>query len=257
MNATLSKKLQTDFLKLLLLMLPTVPAYAHVYLGGTLGASFASLSHQTPEITYDNATVTDTYPQHTHQATAPILSLNGGYEFSGTGKKPAIALGLGVYTNLANYDFNGQLIETLADEPSVLLSNYTYNIYSTRLLAEVQLNWAFKLLSPFLHAGIGPVWNRMSDYKETAASHNVYTVFPPFQSQTNVNLAYQFGGGLYHAFNFSKTTSMVKHERFALGYRYANLGTTSFGTRGSAYPYPLNTGTLQTNDVYLSYTHLI
>lgn len=251
------KKHYLMYFALCFFSLPTFAITAHPYLGGSLAASFSSLGTNTPQIAYSSgATITDAYPLNHNDAGSAMVSINGGYEFPGVNWYPAIAIGLGLYTNPVDSTYKGKLIETAAGDPSSTLYNYHYDINSTRLMAEAQLTWLFKYVSPFLHVGIGPAWNRMSGYNESVATPDGFVALPPFSSKTNTNFAYQLGFGLSTAFNFNRCQTEFLQERISVGYRYVNLGETSFGTRGTAYPHALHTGRLTMNDVYLSYVHL-
>lgn len=250
------KKRFTSLLALSFFSFPAFSACGHIYVGTSLGASFALLGKHTPQISYDDNLLMDAYPLNNRRGAAPIISINGGYEFLGDNWKPAVALGLGLYSNPTDYDYHGQLIETALGDPSSTLYNYNYNINTTRLMAEIQLTWMLGKLAPFINFGAGPTWNKMDGYTETAITSTGYPALPPFRSHTNVNFAYQAGFGVSTAFNFPVCHSDTTHERISVGYRYANLGTTAFGTRGSPYPFSLKTGLLKSNDIYLSYTHL-
>lgn len=226
------------------------------YIGGSIGASRASVGDTYPSITYYHDELTDAYPIHGSQATKPIINVNVGYEFEGLGFRPAIAVGLGVYSALGDYHYNGQLIETAIGDPSSTLYHYQFQVQSTRFMAEAQFAWILGKFIPFMNIGLGPAWVRMSDFSESPVNSTGYVPLPPFQSQTNINLAYQVGLGIGYAFNFKNGISNNQHERIALVYRYANLGDASFGTRGTVYPYHLDTGRLTTNELYIAYTHL-
>lgn len=148
-------------------------------------------------------------------------------------------------------------------DPSSTLYNYKFQISTTRLMVETQINWMLNSPSPFLNKvfpfiniGIGPTWNKMNQYHEMAFNDMSYPPLFPFQSRTQSNFAYQIGCGLGKVFSFKKAQSDEASDKISVGYRYANLGHTTFGTRGLLYPYPLNIGSLQNNEVYLSYTHL-
>jgi hypothetical protein len=245
------------FFVLLFFSIPAFSAQGHIYLGGSLGGSMAILNKNMPIISYSSGTlITDAYPLNNIRNSTAIFSINSGYEFVGANWKPAVALGFGIYSNLDDYTYKGQLIETAEGDLSDTLYNYSYTIKSSRVMAEVKLIWTFNKLSPFVDFGIGAAWNKMNGYSETATTSTGYTALPPFQSNTNTNIAYQAGFGLSTAFNFAVSKANFLQERISLGYRYVNLGTTSFGTRGIDYPYHLNTGLLKTSDVYLAYTHL-
>jgi len=232
-------------------------ATGHAYLGTSLAGSHARLGNSSPQISYfSGATITDAYPLNDNYALKAVWGINGGYQFTGQDKMPSVALGLGAYSTLSGYGFDGRLIETAAGDSGATLYHYDYKIKSARLMAEAQLSWAFGEAIPFVDAGIGAAWNRSSGYGETAVTSMGYPPLPGFQSRTHRNLAWQAGFGLGEAFNFGQSKSDYQHERMAIGYRYVDTGTASFGGRNAIYPYALNLGTLRTNDVYISYTHL-
>ena len=245
-----------SFIMLCVLSIPAFPSTGHMYVSTSLAASVANIGNSSPQITYfSGVPIMDNYPASGQHVSTSMFSLNGGYEYEGANWKPAIAVGVGFYTTPVGYDYNGHVIETVTGDAPSTLYNYTYDINSTRVMAEVQFTWLRKL-SPFISFGAGPTWNRMNGYTESPVSNTGFVAQPPFRSNTNLNLAYQVGFGLSTAFNYAKPTSDFLQERISIGYRYDNLGQTSFGTRGSTYPYSLKTGLLTTNDIYISYTHL-
>ena len=249
-----SKKL--SWLTIFLFSTSAFATHGHIYLGGTIGASKATVGNSNPTIQYYDGNLTDAYPIHGRHANTAIIGVNGGYEFVGACPMPAIGLGLGVYGTSGDYDYKGQLIETAIGDPSSTLYNYKYHVNSTRLMFETQFTWMLlEKLAPFINIGIGPAWNRLSGYTENPVDSTGYVALPPFQSHTHTNFAYQVGLGVGYAFNFSRCVSDY-HERISLGYRYVNSGNTSSGTRGAVYPYHLDTGRLTSNEVYLGYTHL-
>ncbi len=254
-----SKQTSRNLAGLILFLISTsvFSANGHIFLGGTIGASEAIMSNNTPTINYYNGNLMDAYPLHRKHANAAIIGVNSGYEFEGDGLIPAIALGLGVYATPGDFDYKGQLIETAIGDPSSALYNYKYHVNSTRLMFETQFTWTLlKKFVPFINIGMGPAWNRLSGYKESPVDSTGYVALPPFQSHTNINFTYQAGLGVGYAFNFDRGAADYQHERIALGYRYVNLGDNSFGTRGAVYPYSLDTGRLTSNEAYLTYTHL-
>jgi opacity protein-like surface antigen len=245
------------FQTIVFLFSPTLFASTgHIYLAGSAGASWANFENSNPKIHYYDGLLSDAYPVDKNHETAAVFSVNGGYEFEGSCLIPAIALGLGLY-GTDNYEYEGQLIETAAGGSSSTLYNYKFNLKSQRLMAEAQFTWLFaNKLAPFINVGVGSAWNRMSDYTETSVNSTGYVTLPSFESHTNTNFAYQVGLGMGYAFNFSKDQSHYQHERISFGYRYVNLGDASFDTRGVDYPYNLDFGHIETNEIYLSYTHL-
>lgn len=228
----------------------------HFYLGGDLGTSQANLGINNPEITYYYNYFTDAYPLNNTHATTGMLGLNGGYEFSGSEKKPAVAVGIGIYNTPEHYNYSGTVIETPVQSPATTLYTYQYQISSMRIMAESKLTWTIKNhVVPFVDFGVGRAWNTLSHYQETAEP-GYFVAYPGFQAKTSINLAYQAGFGCGYAFNLIDHNSSIQHERLSLAYRFVNLGDTSFDARSAAYPYALHTGRLKTQDVYLNFSHV-
>ncbi len=251
------KRKLISFITLCVLSLPAFPATGHMYGGASLAASFANIGKSSPQITYfSGVPIRDDYPVSGRDASAAMFSLNGGYEYEGDNWIPAIALGLGFYTTPVDFDYNGHVIETVTGDAPSTLYKYSYDLNSTRVMAEVQFTWLMKNISPFISFGAGPSWNKMSGYTETPVTSTGFVAQPPFRSNTNVNFAYQLGFGLSTAFNYAHPACDFLQDRISIGYHYVNLGQTSFRTRGSTYPFSLKTGLLTTNDIYISYTHL-
>lgn len=246
------------FLALPLCIIPAISAHGQMYLGGSLAASFAHLGHRSPQISYFSGTIiTDDYPLRSNNQESTVYGAAAGYEFEGNGAmKPAIALGLGVYGNLGDYQFKGQVIETANGDPASTLYSYRFNAVSTRLMGEIQLNWKLSQFMPFLNFGLGSAWNSFTSYHEGKGNGMGYPPLLPFRSHMNHNVAYQAGCGISSTIQLSQNKSSMGQDRIAVGYRYVNLGQTTFGTRGSAYPFKLNTGLLETNEVFVAYTHL-
>ncbi len=228
----------------------------HPYIGGSLGASIGKMERTYPQISYFSGTmILDSYPINNNHLSTVIGGINGGYEFLESQWRPAIALGLGAYQS-GQYSITGTVVETATPDPSSTLYNYKYDLDSRRIMAEIQLTWLLGTFSPFINLGVGPSWNRTSSYTESSVNSTGVTPLSPFQSRTSANIAYQAGLGVSCVFNIMKSQTGFKHERFSLGYQYVDLGQASLGTRGSAYPYQLNSGRLTTYEVFLSYTHL-
>jgi opacity protein-like surface antigen len=254
-----NNQISRNFTGLILFLISTsvFAANGHIFLGGTIGASEAIIGNNNPTIRYYDGNLTDAYPLHAKHTNTATIGVNSGYAFEGDGLIPAIALSLGFYGTPGDYDYQGQLIETAIGDPSSTLYNYQYHVNSTRLIFEAQFAWTLlEKFAPFINMGIGPAWNRLGDYKENPVDSTGYVALPPFQSHNNTNFAYQIGLGIGYSFNFDRHVADYQHERISLGYRYVNLGNTSFGTRGTVYPYSLDIGRLISNEAYLTYTHL-
>lgn len=245
----------------LFILIPIIPTFAldgHFYFGGEYTKSYAQVSNDAPAITYYQGFLTDSYSLANDKTSADILGIHGGYEFSGLGLRPAIALGVGLYTTPGYYQYNGVVTETALGDSSNALYSYQYHLYSSRLMAETKLTWNIaQHVAPFAEIGFGSAWLRMSHYSESPINAGGYTPLPGFQSHNLNNFAYQLGGGVGYSFNFgSAAKDAFQHDRLLLGYRFVNLGNVNFGTRGAAYPYALSFGKAKTNDIYLGLAHL-
>lgn len=229
----------------------------HVYVTGEFGLSGAKLGKSSPNIVYYNNLITDVYPANHNTTTTGLFGIRVGDEWAGQGIRPAVGIGLGMYGTPSTYNFNGQVIETTQDGPSNELYTYKYKISNIRLMLETQLTWMGWLhFISFVNFGIGSSWNHSSNYHETVAMSDGYLPLPPFKSHTNKNFAYQVGLGLGYAFNIKNAKDGFQHERVTIGYRFINLGKVGFGTRGSLYPYSLNTKQFTANEFSLSLTYL-
>lgn len=226
----------------------------HWLLSIATGSSTAGISTSSPEINYYGGSLLDSYPLNSKNDTAAVFDVLAGYEFPHSGFIPSIGLSLGVYAT-THYDYNGKLRESAVGVPMSTLYEYHFRLQNTRLMAQLQLFWLFDHLAPFLDVGIGSAWNHATHYGEDPINNSGYVVLNPFRSQTSQNLAYQFGAGIHYQWHCSSEQS-ASYERISLGYRYVNVGDTSFGTRGMNYPYVLSLGNLYANEVYLAYTHL-
>lgn len=216
-------------------------ASGHVYLSGSVGASFAASGNTNPQINYLNG-LTDEYPVRGNNVTTALFSVNGGYELTGINSKLGMALGLGIYDTLGNYNYKGYLIETAIGDPDSILNKYKYNVKSTRILLEAQANWMLNQFIPYINVGIGSAWNHLSGYSEMSVACDGCIALPPFQAHTNTNFSYQVGIGMAYTINLLKHMNQSFQERLSLGYRYANLGDASFKMRDVVYPYSLDTG---------------
>ena len=230
-----------------------MPFFYDVYLGGSGALSNGALSDNNPRITYGG--VTDQYPMTSNSSRSAALSLNSGFEVLDLDNGFSYSLGVGIY-NATSYNYSGNVIESAGGTPPSTLYNYNVNVQSTRVMAEMQVNWLFENFAPYINAGVGPAWVMAKGYSEKNSPENqTYPPLTPFANNTNHNVAYQAGVGISYLFNAGKNHSRFQQERLSIGYRYASMGQVRTGIRDSTYPYSLNLGTFSTNDVYLMYTH--
>jgi len=222
------------------------------YIAVNLGVSFAQFPDSTPTITYYNNLLTDRYPLRSGKTGgAPVIGLEFGYRFSGHGWHPTILAGLGLYSIVNPFVVHGTVNETPLGGSTFTLYEYRFNVKNyARAMAEVQFSWLWAhRFTPFIDLGVGPAFNKLYSYQEKTATPNGFVAAPPFRENSSINLAYELGFGIGTLFGHHKT------ENIALGFRYLDLGSVSFGTRGSSYPYRLHLGRLMTKEVYLRYTH--
>lgn len=241
-----------------LLILTSQLSYAapHFYIKGEAGWSNLAISNTNAQIHYYNGFLTDGYPTNNAHTNNGVLGLGTGFEFTTYNPNiPYVAIGLDLATLPNGNTINGQVNETPLGDPTVALYNYKYKIYSTRLLIELQTAWLLpNNLLPYINIGIGAAANRTSDYHETTINNGLYPPLPPFSSNTEIQLAYQFGVGIGYAFRINPNANFLQ-DRVSLGYRYVSLGNASTGTRGYLYPFTLNAGRLHTNEVFITYSH--
>jgi opacity protein-like surface antigen len=224
-------------------------ASGHYYVAGSLGVSDASIQKSTGQYVVTGGEFTDYYNVNGTDSIDLFAGLRGGYEFTGAGNMPSIAVGLGLYASPTGYTYNGNVSETPIGDPTYMLYRYNYNINVIRLMLEAQFLWQIAQIMPFINVGVGPAWVKLNGYQETPVSSTGFVALPPFAPNTSTNLAWQAGFGAAYAFK--------NQDRIALEYRYVYLGNTSFGSRGAVYPYALNIGQLNTNDIFLTFTHFI
>jgi hypothetical protein len=227
---------------------------AHPYVSLGIHDSNLHLSDSHPQINYFGGLLNYDYPPNSRREHGSLFAAQGGYEFFAN--KASLAFGLGAYSTLSKYGYSGRVMQTSLGDPTSLLYNYEYNIASTRLMAEAKFSWHVQRISPFVNVGLGEAWTRINAYSESTVDDIGYVALPAHQSRTNTRLAYQAGFGLAYAFNCAGKSSSFLQDRFSIGYEYVGLGRGEMGTRGSEYPYKLKLGRLNSNDLYISFTHL-
>jgi hypothetical protein len=226
------------------------------YLGGMLDTTNAAIGNSNPTIAYPSGTtITDNYPPNNTRHTAILFNLNGGYEFASQKWWPATAMGLGIYRTINEYNVSGHLVETESGNSNDLYT-YQYNVKQWIAMAEMKFTWVVRQFAPYVNVGVGPSWNLVTNYHENPVFSDGFVVYPPFQSNTNVNLAYEIGVGMGYEFNFNGDNASFMHERVSLGYQYMNFGNLKFGDRNADYPYRLEPGRFTANNFYVSLTHL-
>jgi opacity protein-like surface antigen len=145
-------------------------------------------------------------------------------------KNFAAQLGLD-YTQSTHFDAGGTLTQG-ADAHSQSTASYNYDIISHQVLIAAKLFYQYKILHPYIMAGAGWAFNTTS---------NLTTGFPPnltftrsYQSANTSSFSYSVGVGV----EIQLATSI----RLGVGYRFADLGTSSLG-KATVNSIPVN-GTL-------------
>lgn len=223
-----------------------------LYVGVISGISISKIGKDQTDKTAGLANGYAQYLPTSNYKTTFLYGLNSGYEFK-FNSNWMLSLGLGLYQN-TNHSSKGDV--WFVYEPDSRWNEHTlsyeYNFRSTRLMAELQIGHQFNLnkfkLIPFVSIGVGPSFNSVSGYSESAVAKNA-SVINGFGDNTTTDLAYQVGAGIACPFNDD-------HDRLSIAYRYGNFGKTNLDV-ASGYPdYKLDTGKITAHEVYIGYTHL-
>ena len=131
--------------------------------------------------------------------------------------------------------------------------SYQYHASNGTLLAESRGVYTNYTWQPFVLAGLGQAWNRLSHYQEypTDPTLSAVAASPGFRPRTTQALAYELGLGVQHL--LWENPNLKRHYSASLGYRYFNLGEARLGpmpfqTSGLG----LRTKALTTNAIALS-----
>lgn len=108
-----------------------------------------------------------------------------------------------------------------ADPASDATYRYDYQIQSHQLLAEGKVYWIAKeKIQPFLMVGLGPVFNKVSNYQTSVPPFLEFT--PMFSNDTKTDVSYAVGPGV--------DLSLSPSFRMGFAYRWTDLGSTTTGT---------------------------
>lgn len=152
---------------------------------------------------------------------SPMALLSGGYIWSRqTNWVPLASLGLGY-----SYAYPAKVKGIVQDysEQEEANSSYQYKIEHHRisLLGKVALvrweNWL-----PYVAAGLGAAWNRVSDYSEQAISERISEhTNPGFPNKTTVDFSYSLGAGFDYV--------ITEYLWAGFGYRFDRFGKIETG----------------------------
>lgn len=119
-----------------------------------------------------------------------------------------------------NTHFNGGGVLTQgADVHSQSQANYSFDIVTRQLLLEGRLYYHYSLMHPYVLLGAGWAFNSATNYSTTFPFNLTFT--RDYNSHYTSAFSYSVGVGV----EFQLATSV----RLGVGYRYANLGTSSLG----------------------------
>lgn len=128
--------------------------------------------------------------------------------------------------------------------------DYSWNIVSNLLFASAKVNlYQYKRFLPYITAGLGGAFNRMSNYEEKALPGVTPRFTPGFQDRSQTQLAYHLGAGL----DVQLTQGML----VSLAYQYMNLGQIKSGYGTNTWSNQLlDLGSYRSNGLFLGATYV-
>jgi opacity protein-like surface antigen len=123
------------------------------------------------------------------------------------------------YTGASAFSAKGTFLQG-ADLQSADTYNYSYNILERQLLVQSKLLYTFmQRYHPYGVVGIGSAFNRAYNFQTSVPSTITFT--REYNDSTTISLAYLVGLGI--------DVDITNNWRLGIGYRFADLGSTSFG----------------------------
>lgn len=250
----------------LLIIAEHQPAYAHCHdryqsfctstnnrwlLGGGVGGVERSWRTST---SIDNGTpVPAPYNQDIFTIQRPsnnaIITLFGGYQWKRLNTLlPYYSLSLH-YEHQFSSAFKGTVQQY--GLPQFINYNYSMRLNASIINIVGKVNLVeYKSFLPYLSAGVGAAFNRVSGYREQAIPPvDPPRVSPNYASETNINFAYTLGAGIDYIF--------CENVWFTLGYEYLDLGKANSGQgSGSWSGTRLDFGKVHTNTLSGTVTYL-
>jgi opacity protein-like surface antigen len=208
-------------------------------------SSFTHISNGTPVPAPYNS---DTFSINTHHA--PVVTFFGGYQWNRSSSS------IPYYNVTFHYEhqFDANISGNVQQYALPQFTNYNYSMNLTSdifsIIGKVGLV-QYKLLIPYLSAGLGLAFNHINNYSETPTFNDgSERVSPQYGGRSNNNFAYTLGAGV--------DIASCKNTMVSLAYEYWNLGniTTSSGS-GSWSGTRLNLGTLKSNTLLATLTFFL
>ncbi|MES2217240.1 MAG: SPOR domain-containing protein [Pseudomonadota bacterium] len=224
-------------------------AHGNWYIAGNLGV-WAPIVSNTMRVNngtgFPNPAGLDSYSTNTRWGGS--IGLGTGYRWQRDARwLPVYSVGLR-YQHLFATNIGQQV--TQFSTPEFTNYNYTLNVASDVLLLATKLN-LFQLgqILPFINAGVGISFNRVSNYSETPLAGVTGRDTPGFANNSSHGFAYSIGAGL----DWRVQSQLI----MSLNYEFQGLG--SINTRNGVDSWSavhLHSGTYQSNNVLLSMSYL-
>jgi len=214
---------------------------------GGQGPQFDSAMHVNNGSSFTTPYNQDSYTVN-HDTFQPMVAVFVGKRWKrDSAWLPAYALGVR-YESLFTTTVHGSISQYSL--PEFTNYDYTWNIVSNLLFASAKVNiYHYKQLLPYVAAGIGGAFNRMSNYEEKALPGVTPRYTPGFQDSTKTQLAYHLGVGL----DVQLTQGML----VSLAYQYMNLGHIKSGYGTNTWSNQLlDLGSYRSNGLFLGATYL-
>jgi opacity protein-like surface antigen len=234
-------------------------AYVHIklkrehgswYIAGDLGV-WAPIVDNTMTVNngtgFPGAAGFDTYSTNTRWGGS--IGLGTGYRWDGDYRwLPSYSLGLR-YQHLFASNIGQQI--TQFSTPGFTNYNYSLNVASDVVMIATKVDLVrLGQLLPFVNAGIGISFNRVSNYNEIPLAGVTPRDFPGFANNSSHGLAYVIGAGL----------DWQVHPQLIMSVNYEFQGLGSINTRDGINSWSgshLHSGTYQSNNVLLSMSYLL
>lgn len=217
------------------------PEAGRWYFGNHFGTSFFNIAESSHVGT--GAGWPDDLYLHHDKDDAVLFSIAGGYTWiTHQAWLPFFSLG----ANLSHYfpaKINGQILQY--GLPQFLNYNYTFKTQSTTLLATAKANIVrLGNVSPYVSAGVGSAFNRVTSFQEYSKSSNTIPRLPPdFQNNTSHHFSYLLEIGMDYI--------LQNNIWLSVGYQYSDLGKIETGSgRAGFAPEYLSTTLVRNNIVF-------
>lgn len=211
----------------------------------TLGADNAHYTQTSPTIFF-GPPIIDIFNTYVPTNSSNTKLLGGVFLGAQFTLNPKVFLQLGA-SYYQNSDFQPQGDSYQQGSSSMINSYYQYDLQSQRVLAETKILCTVKnIFHPYVDVGIGEAFNRSSNYAENPYAFNGGNTVSTLteNNHTTQNFTYIAGLGV--------DMNLTKNLLIGLGYRYADLGTSSFGGSNSgASSSPILQTTSLTSNEYL------